>query len=50
MTTAENIKAQITETRRLQYVASQTRDAGAVMRLEDMLLSLYNRLDALPVK
>jgi hypothetical protein len=47
MTNTEDLKSQINETRRLQYVASQTRDAGAVMRLEDMLLDLYRRLDAL---
>jgi len=47
MDTAEHINKQITEARRMQYVASQTRDAGAVMRLEDMLIDLYRRLDNL---
>ena len=47
METAAQIKAQINEARSLQYVASQTRDAGAVMRLEDTLLRLYAQLDSL---
>lgn len=46
MTNAQNIEAQIAEARRLQYVASQTRDAGAVFRIENILLSLYAQLDA----
>jgi hypothetical protein len=46
METTAQIEAQITETRRMQYVASQTRDAGAVMRLEDTLLRLYSALDS----
>jgi hypothetical protein len=40
------LQTQIRETQRLQYVASQTRDAGAVMRLEETLLRLYAELDS----
>lgn len=41
-----NIEAQIADARRIQYVASQTRDAGAVFRVEDILTRLYADLDA----
>lgn len=50
MTNAENIKSQIASTQSLQYIASQTGDAGAIFRLEDILLDLYRRLDALPTR
>lgn len=46
-TTAADLDALIADARRLQYVASSTGDAPAVFRLEDTLLDLYRRRDAL---